>query len=111
MGEAFTERESVSPNVLGGLTRVSLREELLALYPERCRNGGGGTLVQGQVCAKIGSFVDQLMGDVSAGEMTDNDALNLSSLDAAAVERGCANGPRYYATATSLKCGLDASNF
>lgn len=89
----------------------SLRDELIALFPERCRKGEGYPGQVGLVCANILAFVHDLEINVDAGDLSHKEAVDCGESLAAKVDGNCQSGPRYYATSSSLKCGSDAGNF
>lgn len=108
MVERSPEHRPVEPEVnIGGdnAPSPSLREELLTMFPEHCRNGLG-VLQRGRVCAYLSTYIDLCIVDANTDEARNN------AIEAAETwEQLCPKGPRYPATGTLLKCGATADNF
>ncbi len=115
MDEGSPEHRQGSPEVhMGGdcVPPRTLREELIDLYPKRCRNGDGSCLSIGRVCNRILTSVDEAMEGVVAERVTEAEARAIAEADADYVDKVCATGPRYFpATTTLLKCGIKYDNF
>lgn len=106
MVERSPEWDPIRPEVTdANQAPIDLRGQLLALFPDRCRNGDGSDAQLGRVCSILSSIVDKHMD----GKTTDQARADVAAI-AETWDQTCPNGPVY--TAVTLVCGieLDAYN-
>ncbi|MES2970959.1 MAG: hypothetical protein V4702_01395 [Patescibacteria group bacterium] len=113
MGERSPEARSESKEVYigggDGAPASSLRDRMLALYPESCRRVGG-SLGEEKVCYTILFNVDIIQEEVEAGNLTEEEGFAEATELAGIIDENCP-GPRSFATTNSLKCGINNNNF
>lgn len=74
---------------------------MLALFPERCRNGDGSEVQRGRVCSVLYAYVDSIMDRAT----DDAEARKWAKEGAGYFEQDCPVGPYY--TDSALVCGSE----
>lgn len=115
MGERSPEVGPVSnevrEEVTEGAPELSLKEQVLAMFPERCRNGDGSSASMGDVCSRISVAVDMLLKDHADGFHTTEQVLSIADKMGWTVDATCISGPSYKGATSTLQCSSFRRNF